>query len=278
VTVRVAVAQTAPRVADVERNLVEIERIIAGLAGRSDVVVFPELFTTGYRREGMDHAALAEPLPGGMSILRLGAAAVSAQLAVVGTILEVADGCIYDTAIVIGADGRLAGSYRKSHLYPAERAHFAAGDRLEVVDAGITRIGLAICFEHAFPEIFTELALRGAELIAIPSAVPVGYEYLLELRTRARAQDNQVFVAAANLVGFDGANDWCGTSMIVGPRGDVLATGGSSVGVIRADVEASDVAAERSQEPVLINRRPDLYPNLASRGRGRARQYWMNRR
>lgn len=267
-TVRVAVAQTAPRVGDVERNLVDIERIIAGLAGRSDVVVFPELFTTGYRREGMDHAALAEPLAGGPSVARLARAAASAQLAVVGTILEAAEGCIYDTAVVIGADGGLAGSYRKSHLYPAERAHFAAGDSLEVVDVGMTRIGLAICFEHAFPEIFTELAIRGAELIAIPSAVPIGYAYLLELRTRARAQDNQVFVAAANLVGFDGATEWCGTSMIVGPRGDVLASGGSTAGVIRADIDASDVAAERRQEPVLINRRPDLYPNLASRSRG----------
>jgi predicted amidohydrolase len=55
--------------------------------------------------------------------------------------------------------------------------------------------------------------------------------------------------------------------MIVGPRGDVLASGGSTVGVIRADLDASDVAAERSQEPVLVNRRPDLYPNLASRSR-----------
>src|SRR5207248_9865946 len=56
----------------------------------------------------------------------------------------------------------------------------------------------------AFPEIFTELALAGANLVAIPSAVPVGFEHLLALRTRARAQDNQLFVAAANLVGFDG--------------------------------------------------------------------------
>jgi len=259
----VSVAQTAPRLGDVRANLAEAERIIGEEAGRTDVVVFPELFTTGYRREGMDHAALAEPLAG-ESVVRLGRAAADAGLIVIGTLLESADGSVYDTAVVIGADGRLIGTYRKSHLYPDERRHFGAGDRLQVVDGGVARIGLAICFEHAFPEIFTELALRGADLMVIPSAVPVGYEYLLDLRTRARAQDNQVFVAASNLVGFDGVTRWCGTSMIVGPRGQVLAAAGTvDPTVIRATLEPADVAAERRQEPVLVNRRPDLYSHLA---------------
>ncbi|MGH2446964.1 MAG: carbon-nitrogen hydrolase family protein [Candidatus Limnocylindria bacterium] len=264
-TLRVAVAQTAPSVGDIDDNLADAEGVIAGLAGRAEIVVFPELFTTGYRREGMDHARFAEPLPEGPSIARLGKASASARIVTVGTVLEASDGRTYDTAVVIGADGRLAGTYRKTHLYPAERPYFAPGDRLRTVDAGGVRIGLAICFEHAFPEIFTELALGGAELIAIPSAVPVGFEYLLRLRTRARAQDNQVFVAAANLVGFDGATEWCGTSMIVGPRGDVLASGGRSVSVIIADLDTAEMAGERRQEPVLANRRPDLYPRLAPR-------------
>lgn len=266
-TVRVSVAQTAPRVGDVEANLADAERTVAGLAGRADVIVFPELFTTGYRRDGMDHGALAEPLAGSPSISRLSRAAAGAGVAVVGTILEAADGLVYDTAVVIGPGGMLAGSYRKSHLYPAERAHFAAGDELEVVDVGVARIGLAICFEHAFPEIFAELALGGADLVAIPSAVPVGYEYLLELRTRARAQDNQVFVAASNLAGFDGLTSWCGGSMIVGPRGEVLAAAArEGPEIIGAVLDPARVAAERQQEPVLANRRPELYPHLAVPG------------
>lgn len=263
-SLRVSVAQTAPRVGSVDANLADAEAIISNLAGRADLVVFPELFTTGYRREGMDHESLAEPIPDGPSFERLARAAVAADLSVVGTMLEAADGRVYDTAVVIGADGMLAGRYRKSHLYPDERPHFAPGDRLEVIETRGARIGLAICFEHAFPEIFTELALRGADLIVIPSAVPVGYEYLLELRTRARAQDNQVFVAAANLVGFDGTTEWCGTSMIVGPKGQVLAAAGPhDAVVIDAELDSAEVAAERRQEPVLLNRRPDLYPHLA---------------
>jgi predicted amidohydrolase len=267
-TLRVAVAQTAPGFGDVDANLVDAERTIGAFSDKADVIVFPELFTTGYRRDGMDHPGLAESLADGPSISRLRRAAGDAHLTVVGTLLEAADGLVYDTAVVIDPAGRLAGSYRKSHLYPAERAHFAAGDALEVIDAGVARIGLAICFEHAFPEIFTELALGGADLIAIPSAVPVGYEYLLELRTRARAQDNQVFVAASNLVGFDGVTDWCGRSMIVGPRGEVLAAaGGDEPATIEAVLDPAQVAAEREQEPALTNRRPELYPHLALPGK-----------
>lgn len=262
-TIRVAVAQTAPRVGEVDANLDDAVSTIAGLAGEAEIVVFPELFTTGYRREGMDHRSLAEPLDGGRSVERLAGAAADAGVAVIGTVLELDGERVYDTAIVIGADGRVAGRYRKSHLYPDERAFFAPGEQLEVVDAGVARVGLAICFEHGFPEIFTELALRGAELIAIPSAVPAGYEYLLDLRTRARAQDNQVFVAASNLAGFDGATTWCGASMIVGPRGQQLAVAGPSAPeVIVAEVDPAQAIAERKQEPVLLNRRPDLYSHL----------------
>jgi predicted amidohydrolase len=267
VTTRVAVAQTAPIVGAVPTNLAASERTIVQLAGTADVVVFPELFTTGYRREGMHHAALAEPIPDGPTIRKLAEAAARAELAVVGTILEDADGEVYDTAVVIDREGRVAGRYRKSHLYPAEREFFAAGNSLEVVEAGGLQIGLAICFEHAFPEIFTELAIAGAELIAIPSAVPVGYEYLLELRTRARAQDNQLYVAAANLVGSDGVTNWCGRSMIVGPRGEMLASAGDGVDVIVAALEDGAASAERDQEPALANRRPELYPHLADPSR-----------
>ncbi|HET6381658.1 MAG TPA: carbon-nitrogen hydrolase family protein [candidate division Zixibacteria bacterium] len=264
-SVRVAVAQTAPRIGDVDHNLGEVEELAAGLAGRMDLLVLPELFTTGYRRLGMDHAALAEPIPEGPSLARLSRLAASTDLTLIGTLLEAADGRVYDTAVVIGPDGKVTATYRKTHLYPAERAHFAPGDRLVTATAAGLRIGLAICFEHAFPEIFTELALAGAQLVAIPSAVPVGFEYLLDLRTRARAQDNQLYVAAANLVGFDGESRWCGASMIVGPRGEVLArAGGEQPELIESAIDPAAIEGERAQEPALINRRPDLYSRLRS--------------
>ncbi|HEX2142829.1 MAG TPA: carbon-nitrogen hydrolase family protein [Candidatus Limnocylindria bacterium] len=262
-SVRVAVAQTAPSIGEVDANVAAVERLVGSLAGSTDLLVLPELFTTGYRRDGLDHAALAEPIPQGSSLQRLSRAVEAANLSLVGTVLEAADGQVYDTAVVIDPQGEVAATYRKTHLYPAERAHFGAGDRLVTTHVAGLHVGLAICFEHAFPEIFTELALAGAELIAIPSAVPVGFEHLLDLRTRARGQDNQVFVAAANLVGFDGQTQWCGSSMIVGPRGEVLArAGANSAEVIVAEIETAAISDERREEPALANRRPALYPRL----------------
>lgn len=261
---RVAVAQTAPRLGDVEANLAEAEGWIAGLAGHADLVVFPELFTTGYNRDVLDHAALAEPLPDGPTARRLGAAAASAGIAVAGTILERAGSTVFDTAIVFDRDGRLVAHYRKSHLHPEELRIFGQGDELLVVPLGPDlRLGLAICFEHAFPEIFAELALAGANLIAIPSAVPEGFAYLLGLRTRARAQDNQVFVAASNLGGDDGRTRWCGRSVIVDPRGEILAAAGAGdAAQIVAELDLGLIAREREQEPVFGHRRPELYRRL----------------
>lgn len=259
----VAVAQTSPKLGEVAANLHRTEEIVASLAGHADVVVFPELFTTGYDLEHLDLRRFAEQVPTGPTARRLGRLAAQARLAIVGSIIEEDAGRLYDTAIVINRQGELVGRYRKSHLYPAERDHFAAGTELSVIDVDGLRLGLAICFEHAFPEIFAELALAGAQLVAIPSAVPRGFEYLLELRTRARAQDNQLFVAASNLVGNDGRTTWCGGSLIVDPRGDVLARAGSDEEcIIVAKIDLSLIERERAQEPIWANRRPRLYPRL----------------
>jgi predicted amidohydrolase len=257
----VAVEQTAPAVGAVERNLHDADRRIRELAGRADLVVFPELFTTGYRREGMDHSALAERIPDGSTVRYLADAARATRISVVGTILERDGPAVYDTAVLIGSDGALLARYRKTHLYPAEAAYFEPGDELVVaaLPTGL-RLGLAICFEHAFPEVFTSLALAGASLVVIPSAVPVGFEYLLELRTRARAQDNQIYVAAANLVGFDGETRWCGRSAIVDPRGDVIVEASPTDETeIIAELDMTAVETERRQEQALAYRRPDLY-------------------
>lgn len=92
-----------------------------------------------------------------------------------------------------------------------------------MVDLGIARVGLAICYDHTIPELFRTLSLKGAQIIFILSAVPKGFEYLLNLRARARAQDNQLFIAHVNRVGKDGDIQFCGLSKMVNPKGEVIA-------------------------------------------------------
>ena len=135
--------------------------------------------------------------------------------------LEIEDGLLFDSLATLTPDGQTE-VYRKTHLYPDELAHFVAGADLGTVRTPSAVLGPMICFEHAFPEVATTLALRGAKILVIPSAVPVGYEHLLSLRTRARAQDNQVFAVACNMAG----HGFCGRSLVADPRGEVVVAAG----------------------------------------------------
>jgi predicted amidohydrolase len=173
---------------------------------------------------------------------------------IVAGFLESADGALFDSTLVAGPGGETA-TYRKTHLYPAEQSIFTPGSELVTTQVNGLHLGTMICFEHAFPEIATTLALEGAEVVVIPSAVPTGYEHLLLLRTRARAQDNQIFVVASNMAG----EPFCGKSLIVDPRGDILAQAGPSTETIVAILDHEAVAFERAREPSLRLRRPELY-------------------
>jgi len=180
---------------------------------------------------------------------------------------QTVEGVLYDTTFLLDSKGSFVGRYRKTHLYPDEHRLFRAGDALQVFKLEGIQVGTAICFEHAFPQIFTILALKGAQIVFIPSAVPAGYEYLLDLRTRARAQDNQIFVVAANRCGTDGSVTYCGLSKIVNPRGDVIAEAGAKENrLITAECYLNLILKERTREPVFGCLRPDLYRSLFSSG------------
>jgi predicted amidohydrolase len=253
--IRAAAIQQASIPGEVETNLDRLEDAIASLPSDVSLAVAPELVTTGYdldliSRQGRD---LGEPVTG-PSVRRMIHVAKRHRMTIVAGFLESADGALFDSVVVAGPDGETA-TYRKTHLYPAEQSIFSAGSELVTTDINGLRLGMMICFEHAFPEIATTLALEGAEVVVIPSAVPKGYEHLLLLRTRARAQDNQVFVVACNMAG----QPFCGNSLIVDPRGDILAQAGQEVETIVATLDHEAVAAERAREPSLRLRRPELY-------------------
>lgn len=262
--VAVGLIQMACALKDKRRNLDKALGFLEELRGKADIACLPELFSTGYHLDliGDDFHDLAEPVPG-PTTKRIGEAAAALSIAVLGTIVErdeSARDALYDTTFIVDDRGRFVGKYRKSHLYPAEHRYFRTGDQLPTFAVGDLRIGNAICFEHAFPEIFTVLARQGAEVIFIPSAVPKGYEYLLDLRTRARAQDNQVFTVAVNRVGREGDVEYCGRSQVVNPRGEVLVAAPSDEElVLAAALDLSLILKEREQEPVLPNLRPELY-------------------
>jgi len=255
-TLEIAVVQFDALPGDVPGNvdrLVETVRVHGPEVG---LLVAPELATTGYDLGLLEArgAQLAETR-NGPSLQRLAAACQDTAATLMVGFLEAGDGGdLYDSVATITPEGKIE-VYRKTHLFPAELPYFTAGDQLHTIATSAAVLGPMICFEHAFPEVATALAMQGAQILVIPSAVPIGFEYLLLLRTRARAQDNQVFAVACNMAG----HGFCGRSLVADPRGDVLAAAGDDATVLRARLDLSAVEHERAQEPALSMRRPDLY-------------------
>lgn len=254
-TVTVAALQVAPTVGAVEANLRRLTALLGRVEADVDLVVAPEMVNTGYNLDRAEELlGLAEPLDGPTGSLALDLASQRDATVVLGLLEQGEDDRVYDTVLLAGSDGSVE-RYRKSHLYPPEKGWFACGNETVTVSSPAGRLGVLICFEHAFPELATTLALQGAELLVIPSAVPTGYEHLLRLRTRARAQDNQIFAVAANMAG--GA--FAGRSLIADPRGEIVAEAGRDEQALIADLDLDEIAAERAREPSLRTRRPELY-------------------
>jgi predicted amidohydrolase len=249
------VLQMAAHTGELSANVDRLAELVCRHADGAELVVAPELVTSGYdldvlARRGRE---LAEPLDG-PTAARVSELATETGATLVFGMLERDGDVLYDTAVVAAPGGQLV-PYRKSHLYPTESELFAAGTELVVAPTPAGRLGMMICFEHAFPDVATALALRGAQILVIPSAVPFGYEHLLTLRTRARAQDNQVFAVGCNLAG----NGFCGRSLVADPRGEVLAEAGTEETVVRAVLDLAAIEREREREPALRLRQPDLY-------------------
>lgn len=253
--ITVVALQMTARPGDLEGNVDRFVDLVRRHGDGADLVVAPELMTSGYdlevlARQGAD---LAEPLDG-PTVKRATRLAVETGATLIFGVLEGDADRLYDTVAIVRPDESMT-PYRKTHLYPAELDLFGAGDELVVAATPGGQVGVMICFEHAFPEVATTLAVRGAQVIAIPSAVPDGFEHLLSLRTRARAQDNQVFAVGCNLAGYG----FCGRSLVVDPRGDVIASAGAEEAVLRTTIDLADIERERSTEPALRLRRTNLY-------------------
>jgi len=266
--VKVALAQMDCAIKDKNRNIIHSMEILEKVKGKVDIICFPEFFTTGYNLKviGADFYDIAETIPG-ETTEQLSKKTKQYGMAILGSIIEkdpLSPDILYDSAFIINKNGELVSKYRKYYLYPLEHQYFKPGKEIPVVDLGIARVGLAICYDHAFPELFRALSLKGAQIIFILSAIPKGYEYLLNLRARARAQDNQLFIAHVNRVGKDGDIQFCGLSKMVNPRGEVIAEASATQEQVLIKVfELDMIMKERKQERVARSLRSEIYEYIS---------------
>ena len=188
-----------------------------------------------------------------------------------GSVAETSDdpACPYNTSVLLDPNGSIAATYRKIHLFDVsvddgpvdtESARVSPGDTPVVADVDGVRVGLSVCYDLRFPELYRTLALAGAEVLAVPSNFTerTGRDHW-EVLLRARAIENGAWVLAPGQSGGPPGQPAFGRSMVIDPWGTVVAQASDGVGIIRADVETDRVAAVRRQIPSLANRRPEAY-------------------
>jgi predicted amidohydrolase len=242
-----------------ETNFARVSAWTAEAARRgSALVLFPELWSTGYDLENWPRHASP---PGEGMFTRLAALARQHHIALGGSVLEVRDGRAYNAFALFDADGTLSATYRKTHLFRLmdEEKWLAPGEKLELVEADWGLTGLGICYDLRFPELFRNYALRGARLVLLPAEWPARRAYHWQTLLRARAIENQMFLAGCNRVGESKGEVFGGGSAVIDPWGEAVVEAGSDETLLTAEIDLDQVDAVRNRIPVFKDRRPEIY-------------------
>jgi len=242
---------------DIEVNLgkalAALDRV-RGLGAR--LAVMPEMWSSGYDYKRL--AVLADHTP--QIVQQLCDKTATSGMVVVGSLAERVEDKIFNTAFVIDR-GAVVGTYRKLHLFSTmqEDRFLTAGGETLVVETSVGRLGVAICYDLRFPELFRKLALEGAEIICLPAEWPKPRQEHWDTLLRARAIENQLFLVAANCCGVQGKLDFFGHSQLVSPLGNLLAIAGEEETELLAEFDFAEMAKYRAQIDTLGDRRADIY-------------------
>jgi len=261
---KIAAVQTSPEFGLVEKN---IDTALELAPPGCDLVVLPELFSTGYQFQSTDELAdLAEDLGGepvpGSAVARLMAAAAETNQTFIAGIAEKAGGALYNSSLLVRPDGS-RGIYRKVHLFLDEKSLFTPGNLgFPAFEACGTTVGMMICFDWIFPEAARSLALAGAEILCHPSNLLLPW---CQAAMVTRCQENMVVAVTANRVGTENrtghALTFSGRSQIVTPLGDrLVGLDAEETGAAVCDIEL--VGKDKLFTPrndLWSDRRPEAY-------------------
>ena len=276
---RVAVVQFDPQVGVENLGLnaaAAQERLEQAAAAGANLIVLPELATTGYCFSSRSEAyAHAEEVPGGSTVQGWETFARKHGVYVVGCLPELDGSYLFDTAVLVGPAGFI-GKYRKTHLWNQEKLFFTPGNLgFPVFETKIGRIGLLVCWDIWFPETARLVAQQGADIICIPTGwvwtPPPLYDEsgtcMAAYLTMAAAHSNNVFIATADRVGTERGTGFMGNSLIAGTNGWPIGriAGADENTILYADI---DVVQSRSApiwnnlNDLLRDRRVDLYDEM----------------
>ncbi len=261
----VSLAQMSVVRSSPEENLRKGEILIAEAARRkSDIICFPEMWTTGFDWATNERISSEQE----KVIDRVADMAKRYRIWINGSMLAInEERKVSNTSILFDADGRRAGTYRKSHLFTLlhEEKHMAPGKLLCTVETPWGLAGLSVCYDIRFPELFRSYALKGAKLQFVPTAFPYPRLQHYKILIRARAIENQMFMLCTNQVGSedfgpDGVATYFGSSAVIDPWGETIVEGSEKEeALLSATIDVDKVDQVRNKMTVLRDRRPDMY-------------------
>ncbi|MCW4023943.1 MAG: carbon-nitrogen hydrolase family protein [Candidatus Bathyarchaeota archaeon] len=266
--IKIALAQISSQRENKEANLKKIEKLTLKAKEQDcDLVIFPELSLTGYVVKDQIYE-LAEPIPG-PTIKRIEALAKRTGLHIIFGMPERSEktkATIFNTAVLVGPKGFI-GKYRKmylpTHSVFEEKRYFRPGYQTAVFNTAIGRIGLCICYDIFFPEVFRLTRLMGAQLIVCISASPAVRKGYFEILTSARALENTAFLAYVNVAGLQEGLQFWGGSRMVSPGGDVIARAKyDEEDFVVCEIDFNDMKNFETWIPTLRDLRPELFEEL----------------
>lgn len=255
--ISIAMWQSNIRFGEPAENLSQLS-IQAQIASQSqaDLLLLPELCLHGYHKSTIINSTeyhLPAILPHLSEIARKN------HMAMAGTFVEDEGDHRFNTLLLLDSSGNLLAKYRKTHLFKKlnEDKFFIPGNSLTIVDTDWGRIGLAVCYDLRFPEIFRSMMRQGAEGFLVCSEWPTARINHWKTLLQSRAIENQAWVAACNCTGISGQVEFGGASSVITPWGDIT-TAGDQEELLFASIHTDQVQLIRSENPFLEDYREDL--------------------
>ena len=253
-TMKVALFQMDLAWENKQANFIKVESLMEKIKDKNiDLVILPELFSTGYT---MNSDSLAEDIRG-ETFQFLSHVAQKYNLNILGSLIEKKGDTPRNSAIVINNKGALIAHYSKIHLpkFTDEVNHFAAGKELSLFEVKSDTIGITICYDVRFPELFRMLSEKGAQCIITIASWPVERIQHWDLLLRARALENQLFVIGVNRAGVSPSGTYPGHSKIIDPLGNILVEAPEKEDNVVYELDFSEVDRIRKELPIQDDRK-----------------------
>ena len=258
---KVACLQMDMKLGCPDENFAKAEQMIRqAMSEQPDVLVLPETWNTGFFPK--EELAALSDRDGQRVKAEIGALAKEYRVNIVaGSVSNLRDGKVYNTAMVFDRTGQCIASYDKTHLFTpmGEDDYFAPGDHLCRFQLDGVQCGIIICYDVRFPELTRSLTVPGLDVLFVVSQWPKVRTFHLRTLTTARAIENQMFVVCCNSCGTAGETVYGGNSAIIDPWGELLAAAGEQEQQLTAQCALETLTQIRNTIPVFRDRRPALY-------------------